>query len=65
MEGSVSGFLRTLVMNSHNYSYWNINMEDPLIVKDLYEPIDRREIPERVLESEWKPLNKKVMAIIR
>ena len=40
-------------------------MEDLLIFKDLYEPIDRAEIPMRVLESEWKLLNKKVATTIK
>ena len=35
------------------------------IVRDLYEPIDRSEIPIGVLESEWKLLNRKVVATIR
>ena len=45
MEGSVSGFPRMIVLNSHNYADWKIKMEDLLIVKDLYEPIDRKDIP--------------------
>ena len=40
-------------------------MEDLLIVKDLYEPIDRAKIPTGVLESEWKLLNRKAVATIR
>ena len=40
-------------------------MEYLLIVKDLYEPIDRKEIPIGVLEFEWKILNKKVVATIK
>ena len=40
-------------------------MEDLLIVKDLYELIDRAEIPKGVVESEWKLLNRKVVAPIR
>ena len=40
MEGGVSGFLGMIVLNSHNYANWKIKMEDLLIVKDLYEPID-------------------------
>ena len=65
MEGGVSGFPCMMVLNSHNYSSWKIKMEDLLIVKDLYEPIDREQIPTRVLESEWKILNRKVVATIR
>ena len=40
-------------------------MEELLIVKDLYEPIDKVEIPTGVLESEWKLLNRKAVATIR
>ena len=53
------------VMNSHNNSSWKIKMEDLLIVKDLYEPIDRETIPTGVLESEWNLLNRNVVATIR
>ena len=52
-------------MNSHNNSSWKIKMEDLLIVKDLYEPIDRETIPTGVLESEWNLLNRNVVATIR
>ena len=45
MEGSMSGFPGMMVLNSHNYAGWKIKMEDLLIVKDLYEPIDREVIP--------------------
>ena len=65
MEGGVSGFPGMIVLNSQNYADWKIMMEDLLIVTDLYEPIDRAEIPTRVLESEWKLLNRKPVAIIR
>ena len=54
-----------MVLNSHNYADWKIKMENILIVKDLYEPIDREEMPTGVLESEWKLLNMKVVATIR
>ena len=40
-------------------------MEDLLIVKDLYEPISKSDIPTGVIESEWKILNRKVVATIR
>ena len=40
-------------------------MEDLLIVRDLYKPIYRENIPTRVIESEWKTLNRKVVATIR
>ena len=40
-------------------------MEDLLIVKDLYEPIGKELIHTGVLESEWKLLNRKVMATIK
>ena len=40
-------------------------MEDILIVKDLYEPINKEQIPTWVLEFEWKLLNRKAMATIR
>ena len=45
MEGSVSGFRGMIFLNSHNYSDWKIKMEDLLIVRDLYELIDRKDIP--------------------
>ena len=45
MEGGVSGFPGMIALNSYNYSDKKIKMEDILIVKDLYEPIDRSEIP--------------------
>ena len=51
MEGGVRGFPGMMILNSHNYANWKIKMEDLLIVKDMYEPIDREEIPTRVLES--------------
>ena len=44
MEGGVSGFPRMMVVNSQNYVKWKIKMEDILIVKDLYKPIERAEI---------------------
>ena len=65
MERGVSGFPRIMVLNSHNYIDWKIKMEDLLIVKDLYEAVDREQLPTRVLESEWKLLNRKAMATIR
>ena len=65
MEGSVSGFPGMIVLNSHNYSDWKIKMEDLLIDRDLYEPIDRKDIPTRVIESECKTINRKVVATIR
>ena len=52
MEGGVSGFPGMIVLNSQNYADWKIKMEDLLIVKDLYEPIDRAEIPKGVLDSD-------------
>ena len=45
MEGSMTEFPGMIIMNSHNYVDWKIKMEDLLIVKDLYEPIDRKDIP--------------------
>ena len=30
-----------IVLNSHNYYDWKIKMEDLLIVRDLFEPIER------------------------
>ena len=54
-----------IVLNSHNYSDWKIKMEDLLIDRDLYEPIDRKDIPTRVIESECKTINRKVVATIR
>ena len=62
MEGDVSGFLRMMVLN---YVDWKFKMEDLLIVKDLYEPIDRAEILTRVLKFEWKLLDRKAVATIR
>ena len=52
MEGGVRGFLGMMVLNSLNYAEWKNKMEDLLIVKDLYEPINREGIPMGVLESE-------------
>ena len=40
-------------------------MEDLLIVKYLYEPIEREQTPTGVLESKWKLLNRKAMATNR
>ena len=40
-------------------------MEDLLIVKDLYEPIEKEDIPRGVVESEWKILHRKAVATIR
>ena len=40
-------------------------MEDLLIVRDLYEPVDRKDIPTWVIEFEWKTLKIKVGATIR
>ena len=66
MEGSaLSGFPRMIVLKSHNYAHWKIKMEDLLIVRDLNEPIDRKDIPMGVIEFEWKTLNRKVVATIR
>jgi transposase InsO family protein len=65
MEGNVSGFPGMIVLNSQNYSDWKIRMEDLLIVKDLYEPIERETIPRGVIESEWKMLHRKAVATIR
>ena len=62
MEGGVSGFPGMIVLNSQNYSDWKIKMEDLLIVKDLYEPIEKNDMPIGVIESEWKILNRKAMA---
>ena len=45
MEGNVNGFPGMIVLNSQNYSDWKIKMEDFLIVKDLYEPIEKEDIP--------------------
>ena len=64
MEGGVSGFPGMIVLNSQNYADWKIKVEDLLIVKDLYEPVDRAKIPRGVLESGWKLLNRKVVAIL-
>ena len=44
MEGGVSGFPGMIVLNSQNYADWKIKMEDLLIVKDLYEPIEQRSV---------------------
>ena len=35
---------------------WKIKMEDLLIVKDLYELVDREQIPIGMLESKWKAM---------
>ena len=65
MEGNVSGFPGMIVLNSQNYSDWKIKMEDLLIVKDLYEPIEKEERPNGVVESEWKMLHRKAVETIR
>ena len=65
MEGGGSGLPGMMILNSQNYVDWKIKMEDLLIVKDLYEPINRAEIPKGVVESEWMLLNRKVVATIR
>ena len=36
-----------------------------MIVKDLYEPIEKEDIPRGVIESEWKALHRKEVATIR
>ena len=54
-----------IVRNFHNYSDWKIKMEDLLILRDLYDLIDRVDIPTGVRELEWKTLNMKVVATIR
>ena len=64
MEGGRSGLPGMMVLNSHNYADWEIKMEDLLIVRDLYEPIDRAEIPKGVVESEWKLLNWKAAGAV-
>ena len=48
MEGGVSGFPGMIVLNSHNFSNQKIKIEDLLIVKDLYESIDRSEMQQCV-----------------
>ena len=40
-------------------------MEDFFTVKDLYEPIDMKKIPIRVLESKWNILSKKTVTTIK
>ena len=45
MEGGANVSPGMIVLNSQNYADRKIKMEDLLIVKDLYEPIDRAEIP--------------------
>ena len=65
MEGGVSGFPGMMVLNSHNYAYWKIKMEDLLMVKDLYEPVEREQIPIGVLEFKWMLLNRKVVTTIK
>ena len=65
MEGNVNGFPGMIVLNSQNYSDWKIKMEDFLIVKDLYEPIEKEDIPRGVIESKWKTLHRKAVVTIR
>ena len=36
-----------------------------MIIRDLLEPIDMKEIPSEVIESEWKILNRKPMSTIK
>ena len=52
MEGGVRGFPSMIVLNSQNYADLKIKIEDHLIVKDLYEPVDKVDIPRGVLESD-------------
>ena len=65
MEGNVSGFSGMIVLNSQNFSDCKIKMEDLLIVKDLYEPIEKKDTPNGVGESEWKILHRKAVATIK
>ena len=53
------------MLNSNNYLDWKIKMDGFLIVKDLYELIDRKEILMGVVESDWKILHSKVVAVMR
>ena len=64
MEGGVNGFLGLMVLNSHIYADFKIKTEDLLIVKDLYELIEREQIPMGVLEFECKLLNSKAVATV-
>ena len=61
----MSGFLEMMVLNSHNYADWKIKMEELLIIKDLYEPVDKEQIPTGVLEFEWKLLNMNAVTTIK
>ena len=40
-------------------------MEDLLIVKDLYEPIENKDMSVGIIESEWKTLHRKAINTIR
>ena len=46
----MNGFLGMIVLDSHNYYDWKIKMKDLLIVRDWYEPIYRKEVPNGVVE---------------
>ena len=61
MGGKNSVFQGMIILNSNNYSNWKIKMEDVLIVRNLYEPIDRRETPTRIVESKWRILHRNVV----
>ena len=54
MEGGMSDLPRMMFLKSHNFLDWKIKMKDLLIIKDLYEPTNKEEIPMGVLECEWK-----------
>ena len=42
MDGKNNSFQGMIVLNSNNYSVWKNKMEALLIVKYLYEPIDKK-----------------------
>ena len=65
MDGKNNSFQGLIVLNSKNYSDWKITMEDFIIGRDLYKPIDRSEILTGVVGSVWIILHRKVVTTIR
>ncbi|TNV99285.1 hypothetical protein C5H24_12350, partial [Xylella fastidiosa] len=55
-----------LVLTATNYAIWKPRMEDMLILKELYEPLEHVGVkPIEVKTEDWKSLNRKAVALIR
>ena len=53
-------------LNGTNFSLWKAQMEDILILKDQYFPIEgATSKPSSMTDEEWNNLDKKVIATIR